>query len=144
MVSQIQPCPSSQSQSLLSGAEASLRFCSRRKLSYSNRNPSSAVDQRASEDTIETDLNRGESLWAAEVSQQERRHISIIWQLIWIWTYAVLFFQEHKEVQMKVITWIKSGKGKKELLWWRCQTCPRVRKSILRLHPADQRRWTSS
>ncbi|XP_027129353.1 BRCA1-A complex subunit RAP80 isoform X2 [Larimichthys crocea] len=73
MVSQIQPCPSSQSQSLLSGAEASLRFCSRRKLSYSNRNPSSAVDQRASEDTIETDLNRGAQRSADESNNWNKK-----------------------------------------------------------------------
>ncbi|XP_030294348.1 uncharacterized protein uimc1 isoform X2 [Sparus aurata] len=52
--SMTQPCPPSQSQSLLSDPEVSLRIGSRRKLLYSNGQP-------ASEDgcTAETDLNRG-------------------------------------------------------------------------------------
>ncbi|XP_037604643.1 BRCA1-A complex subunit RAP80 isoform X1 [Sebastes umbrosus] len=61
MVSQTQPCPPSQSQSLLSDAEASLRFYSRRKLLYSNRKMASAVNHGASGDvcTPETDLSQG-------------------------------------------------------------------------------------
>ncbi|XP_035522434.1 BRCA1-A complex subunit RAP80 isoform X3 [Morone saxatilis] len=61
MASQTQPCPPSQSQSLLTDAEASLRICSRRKLLYSNGKPVSVVDQGASEVgcTPETDLNTG-------------------------------------------------------------------------------------
>ncbi|XP_078122247.1 uncharacterized protein uimc1 isoform X3 [Sander vitreus] len=60
MVSPTQPCPSPQSQSLLTDAEASLRLCSRRKLLYSNGKTASAIDQGASEDvcTPETGLNR--------------------------------------------------------------------------------------
>ncbi|XP_051256350.1 BRCA1-A complex subunit RAP80 [Dicentrarchus labrax] len=61
MASQTQPCPPSQSQSLVTDAEASLRICSRRKLLYSNGKPVSVVDQGASEVvcTPETDLNTG-------------------------------------------------------------------------------------
>ncbi|KAG8008440.1 BRCA1-A complex subunit RAP80 [Nibea albiflora] len=74
MVSQTQPCPSSQSQSLLSGeAEASLRIFSRRKLLYSNGSPTSAVDQRASEDTTETDLNRGAQRSADESNNWNKK-----------------------------------------------------------------------
>ncbi|XP_073335854.1 uncharacterized protein uimc1 [Pagrus major] len=51
--SMTQPCPSSQSQSLLSDPETSLRIGSRRKLLYSNGQPSSDAC------TAETDLNRG-------------------------------------------------------------------------------------
>ncbi|XP_044226418.1 BRCA1-A complex subunit RAP80 isoform X1 [Thunnus albacares] len=47
MVSQTQPCPPSQSQSLLPEAEASLRLCSRRKLSYSNGETASASEERS-------------------------------------------------------------------------------------------------
>ncbi|XP_044077125.1 BRCA1-A complex subunit RAP80 isoform X6 [Siniperca chuatsi] len=61
MVGQTQPCPPSQSQSLLADAGASLRLCSRRKLLYSNRKMASAIAQGASEDgcTPETDPNPG-------------------------------------------------------------------------------------
>lgn len=48
------------------------------------------------------------------------------------------YSQEQKEAEMKVITGTKSGKGKKEVLSWRCQTCHRLRRSTLRLHPAAQ------
>ncbi|XP_056254168.1 uncharacterized protein uimc1 isoform X1 [Seriola aureovittata] len=60
MVGQKQPCPPSQSQSLLANAEASLRLCARRKLLYSNAKKASAVDQGASQEVCaaETDLNR--------------------------------------------------------------------------------------
>ncbi|TDH05246.1 hypothetical protein EPR50_G00141570 [Perca flavescens] len=60
MVSPTQPCRPAQSQSLLTAAEASLRLCSRRKLSYSNGKTASAVDQGTSEDvcTPEKGLNR--------------------------------------------------------------------------------------
>uniref|UniRef100_UPI0037E840C5 BRCA1-A complex subunit RAP80 n=1 Tax=Semicossyphus pulcher TaxID=241346 RepID=UPI0037E840C5 len=66
MVSQTQPCPPYESQSLLADAEASLRLCSRRKLSYSNR-------KLASEDgcSQETDLNGG-----AKESGDESQHRS--------------------------------------------------------------------
>eukprot|EP00064_Thunnus_orientalis_P017051 superscaffoldBa00003521_g17126 len=47
MVSQTQPCPPSQSHSLLPEAEASLRLCSRRKLSYSNGETASASEERS-------------------------------------------------------------------------------------------------
>ncbi|KAM9348562.1 uncharacterized protein uimc1 [Symphorus nematophorus] len=59
MVSQTQPCPPSQSQSLLADPEASLRTCSRRKLLYSNGKPD--INQGGSEDgyTPETDLSTG-------------------------------------------------------------------------------------
>ncbi|XP_069366083.1 BRCA1-A complex subunit RAP80 isoform X2 [Paralichthys olivaceus] len=58
MVGQTQPCPPSQSQSLL--AHASLRLCSRRKLLRSNGMRTSSIDQGASEDvcTPEIDLTR--------------------------------------------------------------------------------------
>ncbi|XP_059208198.1 BRCA1-A complex subunit RAP80 isoform X2 [Centropristis striata] len=61
MVSQTQPCPPNQSQSLLTNAEASLRLCSRRKLIYSNGKALSAIDQGAPEDVCapEKHLNRG-------------------------------------------------------------------------------------
>ncbi|XP_074529071.1 uncharacterized protein uimc1 isoform X2 [Halichoeres trimaculatus] len=61
MVSQTQPCASLQSQSLISEAEAPLRLCSRRKLSYSNRKQ--ALEGRC---PPETDLNGG-----AEGSEDE-------------------------------------------------------------------------
>ncbi len=56
--------------------------------------------------------------------------------LAWIIEHAVLFSQEQKETEMKVITGIKSREGKKEVHSWRCQTCHRLRKSTLRPHPA--------
>ncbi|XP_045895183.1 BRCA1-A complex subunit RAP80 isoform X2 [Micropterus dolomieu] len=61
MVSQTQLCPPSQSQSLLSDAETSLRLGSRRKLLCSNRKMPPAIDPGASEDSCrtETDLDRG-------------------------------------------------------------------------------------
>ncbi|XP_040907618.1 BRCA1-A complex subunit RAP80 isoform X2 [Toxotes jaculatrix] len=60
MVSQAQPCPPSQSQSLRADADASLRLCPRRKLSYSNGRRASAIDQGPSDDicTAETELNQ--------------------------------------------------------------------------------------
>ncbi|CAJ1063288.1 BRCA1-A complex subunit RAP80 isoform X2 [Xyrichtys novacula] len=54
MVSQTQPCPPFESQSLLSDPDAPLRLCSRRKLSYSNRKQASEVGTWQ-----ETDLNGG-------------------------------------------------------------------------------------
>lgn len=64
MISQTQPCPPSQSQSLLTDAGASPRICPRRKLLYSNGKPTSSIDQGASEDscTPGTDQNQGRSL----------------------------------------------------------------------------------
>ncbi|XP_034060077.1 BRCA1-A complex subunit RAP80 isoform X3 [Gymnodraco acuticeps] len=61
IVSQTQPSPVSQSQSLLDDAEASPGACSRRKLLYSGGKTASAIDQGASADirTAETDLNQG-------------------------------------------------------------------------------------
>ncbi|KAM7374046.1 hypothetical protein PAMP_006723 [Pampus punctatissimus] len=47
MVSQTQPRPSSQSQSLLPEAEASFRLCSRRKLMYSNGKTASTSEKRS-------------------------------------------------------------------------------------------------
>lgn len=138
-----QPCSPSQSQSLLSDPEASLRISSRRKLLYSNGQP-------ASEDgcTAEKDLNRGDSLRTAD----------ILHSLCFEWTHLkvnvskenvslleikhVLDSQEQNEVEMEAVAGIKSGKGKKEVLCWRCQTCPRLRKSTLRLQPAAQRSWS--
>lgn len=68
MISQAQPCPPSQSQSLLADAGASLRICPRRKLLYSSGKASSSIDHGASEDscTPETDENQGRSLRTAE------------------------------------------------------------------------------
>ncbi|KAK5887894.1 hypothetical protein CesoFtcFv8_016453 [Champsocephalus esox] len=61
IVSQTQPSPVSQSQSLLDDAEASPGVCSRRKLLYSGGKTASAIDQGASADirTAETELNQG-------------------------------------------------------------------------------------
>ncbi|KAJ4929595.1 hypothetical protein JOQ06_018618 [Pogonophryne albipinna] len=61
IVSQTQPSPVSQSQSLLDDAETSPGVCSRRKLLFSGGKTASAIDQGASADirTAETDLNQG-------------------------------------------------------------------------------------
>lgn len=55
--------------------------------------------------------------------------------------HAALCSQEQIKVGMKVRR-IKSEKRKKEVLSWRCLTCPRLRKSTRRLHRAAQRSWT--
>nr|XP_020470833.1 BRCA1-A complex subunit RAP80 isoform X2 [Monopterus albus] len=60
MDSQTQPCSPCQSQSLLPAGVSSLRLCSRRKLSFSDRKWTSAIDEGASEDVCppESDLHR--------------------------------------------------------------------------------------
>lgn len=138
-----QPCPPSQSQSLLSDPEVSLRIGSRRKLLYSNGQP-------ASEDgcTAETDLNRGESVLMYDILQSlwlQRTQLKVNVSKVNVSLLDIkhaLYSQEQNEVEMESVTGIKSGKGKKEVLCWRCWTCPRLRKSTLRLQPAAQRSWS--
>lgn len=145
MVGQTQPCPPSQSQSLLTDAEASLRLGSRRKLMYSNGRKTSAINQGALEDGSppETDVNQGESLKNRKFPKRTRNRSSYIICMMWYniclnLKSCVLYSQKKKKLAIRIITEIKSGKGKKEVLCQRCQTYRRLRKSTLRLHPAAQ------
>ncbi|XP_041808912.1 BRCA1-A complex subunit RAP80 isoform X2 [Chelmon rostratus] len=75
MVVQTEPCLPSQSQSLLADGEAPLRISSRRKLLYSNRRPTSAMNQGASEKvcTPERELNRGAKRSGDESNTQNKK-----------------------------------------------------------------------
>ncbi|XP_041658078.1 BRCA1-A complex subunit RAP80 isoform X2 [Cheilinus undulatus] len=67
MVSQTQPCAPLRSQSLLSDAEASLKLCSRRKLSYSNR-------KQPSEEGCSSEMDpNGESNGPEDESQRSKK-----------------------------------------------------------------------